>query len=237
MPYPIAHAAAAIALHRVFGRHSVPSALALGTVVPDLWYVLPWFERSHSHTGLGILEFCLPLGLAAYLLFHAVKLPLLELLPRPAAERLRFYACAGLPAAAWWAVCACLLAGAASHLAWDALTRGEEYGRIVRHASTLLGGAFVLWWLLHKLRAATPVPLNARLSAAARRGVLVTIAALALAAAAYAAAVFPAARLDYETLRGLARSAGIEGIAVLAWSAIGYGLLWHAVRRTTNRNG
>lgn len=231
MPYPIAHPAAAIALHRLLGRFSVPSALALGTVVPDLWYLLPWLEREDSHTPVGLLVFCLPAGLAAYLVFHAVKIPLLELLPRRLAERLRFYAADGLPKAAWTAVCASLLAGAATHLVWDALTYSEAYGRVVRHGSTLLGGAFVAWWVAAKLRAARRIRVPAQLSDGARYAVLLGIGALAaVTAAVTASAEFAAAPLDYDTIRGVARTAGIDAVAVAAWSTIAYGLLWPIAR-------
>jgi hypothetical protein len=236
MPYPIAHPAAAIALHRLLGRYSVPSALAIGTMVPDLWQLLPWLERADSHRGLGLFTFCLPAGLLAYLLFHAVKVPLLELLPRGLAARLRFYGSDGLPKVAWSAVCISLLAGAATHLAWDAFTHTEEYGRVIRHGSTLLGGGFVLWWVALKLRAAKPVRVPAQLSAAARGTVLLAIVALAAATALLKAGVeYPAARLDYETVRGLARTAGIDAVAVAAWSVIVYGLLWRLVERRAVR--
>lgn len=236
MPYPIAHPAAAIALHRALGRFSVPSALAIGTVVPDLWYLLPALERADSHRGFGLLTFCLPAGLAAYLLFHAVKVPLLELLPRRLAARMRFYGADGLPGAAWTAVCISIVAGAATHLAWDALTHGDEYGRIVRHGSTLLGGAFVLWWVARKLRAARPIRVPAQLSDAARGAVLLAIGALAaLTAALTAAAEFPGSRLDYQTLRALARTSGMDAVAVAGWSVILYALLWRLFERKAAR--
>ena len=79
MPYPFAHPAAVLPM----GRFGVPSALAIGSIAPDLWHFAPLVDRAHSHGADALLWFCLPVGVAAYLLFHLVlKAPLIALVAR-----------------------------------------------------------------------------------------------------------------------------------------------------------
>lgn len=176
MPYAIAHPLAVIPLARAMGRHAVPSALAIGSVVPDAWYLVPGLGRAFSHNASGLLLFCLPAGLLLYVLFHALlKEPLLSLLPESVAQRARSYSCKGFPRASWPVVCANLVAGAATHQAWDAFTHagrlsrgllpalnspllGVEAYRWLQHASTLLGTALLAWWILRKLQSAPALP-------------------------------------------------------------------------------
>jgi hypothetical protein len=68
VPYPFAHPAAVLPL----ARFGVPSALVIGSVAPDLWYLLPFIDRAQTHSLSGVLAFCLPAGLLLYLLFHFV---------------------------------------------------------------------------------------------------------------------------------------------------------------------
>lgn len=96
MPYPFAHPAAVLPLARPMGRFAVPSALAIGSVLPDLWYIVPLVDRADSHSLAALFWFCLPAGLLSYVLFHRLlKQPLIALL----STRLGRFACAGLPAA------------------------------------------------------------------------------------------------------------------------------------------
>lgn len=163
MPYPFAHPAAVLPLVRPLGRFAVPSALALGSLAPDLWYLLPGLERGDTHSFSGFAVFCLPAALLAYLAFHLLfKQPLIALLPGAIASRLGRFAFRGLPRASWPAVIVSLAAGAATHVLWDAATHTYEYGglRVVQHASTLGGTLIVLvWsarWLKRAPRAALP---------------------------------------------------------------------------------
>ena len=235
MPYPIAHPAAVVPLHRLLGRLSVPSALAIGSVVPDFWYVLPIFQRGDSHSPEGLFFFCLPVGFAAYILFHLLKAPALALLPRALAERL--WACSPVlfPAASFTAVCVSLLLGAETHLLWDSLTGDELYGRIVRHGSTLLGGAFVIWWAAQKIKAAPRLHLERTLSPVLRKGILGGLLAISAVVFLQSARRFFPLELDYDTVRALARTAGIDAVGALAWGLVAYGLGWHVVRYRASR--
>jgi hypothetical protein len=158
LPYAFAHPAAVVPVAKLLGRRAVPSALAIGSMVPDAWYFVPLLERGHSHGALGALLFCVPGGLALYAAFHIVfKLPMLALAPRGLAARLGAWAQPGLPAVAWTSVLLSLLAGIATHLAWDAFTHAGPLARALQHASTLLGTAFLAGWAWRKLRATEPL--------------------------------------------------------------------------------
>jgi hypothetical protein len=158
MPYPFAHPAAVIPLARPLGRYAVPSALAIGSISPDLWYLVPLVERPESHGIAGLAWFCLPAGLALYLLFHLLlKQPLIALL----SPRLGSFTPMGLPRAPLRAVVISLLVGALTHIGWDALAHATEEGwrhNWLQHASTLFGSLFLAAWAWSKLRAAPPAP-------------------------------------------------------------------------------
>jgi hypothetical protein len=170
MPYAFAHPAAVVPAAKLLGHRAVPSALAIGSMAPDAWYLVPLLERDHTHSGLGALVFCMMAGLFAYAAFHLVfKQPLLALLPRGFAGRLAAWTPPGLPAVPWPWVLTSLLAGIATHLLWDAFTHkghlafveavlfpGVPLYRALQHASTLLGSAFLAGWLWRKLRAMPP---------------------------------------------------------------------------------
>ena len=227
MPYPFAHPAAVLPLARLMGPLAVPSALAIGSTLPDLWYFVPLASRDESHSIPALLWFCLPLGAAAYLLFHLVlKQPLVALI----SPRLGAFACAGLPRVPWYAVAASLVAGALTHIAWDALVHSPDH-RWLQHASTALGSAILAAWIWRKLRRAprpTGIP---GLSRRARACVaLAALAAMALAAL-WTADISPA--LDRATLRYLLRTAGLAGLEALAAALFFYCAIWQlrAARR------
>jgi Domain of unknown function (DUF4184) len=64
MPFTFAHPAIAVPLLRPLGCYGVLSALVIGSLAPDLAYVLPLSVPRHkSHSLTGLLWFCLPVGL------------------------------------------------------------------------------------------------------------------------------------------------------------------------------
>jgi hypothetical protein len=225
MPYPFAHPAAVLPLAPLMGRLAVPSALVIGSMVPDLWQLLPFGSRQMSHSASGLLLFCLPVGLAVYLVFHLLlKNACMALLPPALAGRVRGFAVSGLPAVPWHAVLASLVAGALTHLLWDGLTRdhGAQTHSInwLQHASTLVGTLVLAWWLWRQLRSAplapTPEP---EISPAARAWVWALLLAVAAASAGWSAYDWPAMNLDLATLRKIARmaaSAALQGFTVAA---------------------
>src|SRR5262249_8729009 len=191
-----AHPAAVIPLQRLLRRWAVPSALVVGSVAPDLAYILPiGVSRSASHSPGALLWFCLPVGYAVYMIFHLLlKLPLISLLPTGVACRLTTVSGGGrrLPAASWWVVPASLLLGAVTHLVWDAFTHEEGPAvralgflrahlfsvgtyrvfvyKILQHGSTLMGVLILGWWIVEWSRRTAVAPAPAvSLTPSARR--------------------------------------------------------------------
>ncbi len=234
MPYPFAHPAAILPLVRPMGRFAVPSALAIGSVIPDAWYIVPLLARDDTHALGNLVGFCLPAGLLAYLAFHLLlKQPLLALLPEAIAMRLAGATAEGLPAAPWRAVLASLLAGAATHLAWDALTHGRlvMHGfQVLQHASTAAGTAVLLWWLWRWLRRAPAgcLPTRGVLPRSARGAILVAFITLSVGWA--MAGEAPGVPRSAEELRYVLRTAGVAAAQALALSTIGYAMLWRVLR-------
>jgi hypothetical protein len=228
MPYAFAHPAAVIPLSRVLGRFAVPSALAIGSVIPDSWYLLYFVQREDSHSLAGILWYCLPAGLFAYAAFHLIfKQPLLALLPPALAGKLGTFTCRGLPPVRWHTVVLSLLAGVLTHLAWDALTHGYEFGghQILQHASTLFGTLFIAWWLWKKLTA-TPVATTTRVMPGPARAAIVTMLVV-VSAVAFLSAVLTMPSPDIDALRDLLRAASVTAVSALGLMLIAYCLLWH----------
>jgi len=182
MPFTLAHPAAAVPLRRVLGSYAVLSALVIGSVTPDLAYFLPLrIPRSASHSAAALFWFCLPMGLVAYLVFHALlKGPLIAFLPSCLRRRVVPVADleARLPAAPFVGVVVSLLAGATTHILWDAFTHTgapvvrrlgalagplfpsasyPEFGEnALQLTSTALGFFFLAFWSLRWLRSAIP---------------------------------------------------------------------------------
>jgi hypothetical protein len=201
------------------GRLAVPSALAIGSLLPDLWYFVPMVTRVQSHSVAGLLWFCLPLGVLAYALFHLlIKEPLIALL----SPRLETFACRGLPRAPWHAVVLSLLAGAATHQVWDALTHSNDYAvhghNWAQHASTVLGTLVLAWWGWRKMQAAPLRP--GVLSLRSRIGISVLLLAVIATAALMGMA-------DNGNLRTLLRSAGMAALQAAAVAIFVYCAVWH----------
>jgi hypothetical protein len=256
VPLTIAHPAAAVPLRRVLGRAGVVSALAIGSIVPDLHYFLPLpVSRESTHSLPGLFWFCLPVGWVSYLAFHqALKQPLLALLPTAWQERLwpLIYRRPSPPPAPWWAVSISLVIGALTHTIWDALAHGIDpvvavfpvldvllfkvWGypvyvhRVVLHGSSLIGTLLILRWSLRWMRRAPPAGSAPppRLSPVLRGAVFGGLVGLA------ALTALPDWQVPSRvTLRSLQRSVG--KVAAPALAAFGTGVLlycaaWHCLR-------
>ena len=232
MPYPFAHPAAVLALGPLMGRLAVPSALVIGSIVPDLWQALPFGSRQLSHSGSGLLLFCLPVGLAVYLVFHLLlKNACMALLPPALARRVRGFAVTGLPSASWHAVLASLVAGALTHLLWDGLTHDHDAQahsiNWLQHASTHVGTLALAWWLWRKLRSAPVSPPQEReISPTARAWVWALLLAVTAASAGWSAYDWPAMNFDLATLRKIAKTAASAALQGFAVAAVAYCAAW-----------
>jgi len=199
------------------GRFAVPSALAIGSIAPDLWYLFPFVGREETHSFAGLAGFCVPVGLALYLLFHLfAKQPLIALI----SPRLGTFTPARLPRAALTAVLLSLVAGALTHLGWDELTHSYDalFPRFnwLQHGSTALGTVVLSWWGAQKLRDAPAAP--PVLSTRARLWIAAGLLGAA-GAAAFHTAQAPSHDLpfhDLPALRHFMRSAGFAAFEALA---------------------
>jgi len=161
MPFPLAHPAAVLPLRRFCPQRLDFAALVIGSLIPDSAYGLDTvLNRGLHQTGLtqqaellhladlshefiaGALGFDLPVGFLIWLLFYAVRRPMVSCLP----ER---YRVAFLPLCRWpagfpWMVAASVLIGAWTHLFLDSITHGD--GWMVLHLPVL---HHVVYWPGH----------------------------------------------------------------------------------------
>lgn len=132
MPFTISHAAAVLPFARLLARWRIVSAVVIGAMVPDFGLFFPWrLPRFETHSAAALLSFCMPVGLTAYWVFqYLIKTPLLEVLPEGAYARWRaFSAPAKLASVRQWILAAGgVLAGAVTHLVWDAFTHENARG-------------------------------------------------------------------------------------------------------------
>jgi hypothetical protein len=222
----------------MLGARAVPSALAIGAMIPDAWYIVPLLEREHGHDLPGALLFCIPAGLLAYMAFHLIfKQPLLALAPRWLAQRLAAWTAPRLPRAPWHRVLLCLLAGIATHLAWDAFTHaghfpildarlagGPYLHQVLQHGSTLLGTAFLAVWAWRKLRATQPIAVRA-LDDRLRYAVMAVITALPASAFLIALRTFEA-----EPAPLALRAAGVTALSAFGLLALLFSVGWKLAR-------
>ena len=138
MPFTLAHPAAIIPVRKLAGRWGVLSALVIGSMAPDFVYFLPiGVTGGFSHSLRGTVAFCLPAGLVVYAVFHALlREPLTALLPEAISNRIDA-APDWIPRtlAACVALALSLIAGALTHIGWDAFTHGNTV--VVRNLDVL----------------------------------------------------------------------------------------------------
>jgi hypothetical protein len=119
MPFTVSHVIAIIPLAR---SPLVPSALALGAMVPDAPLFVPISTRDFTHGATGMVTFDLGVGLLAVAVFHGLlKMPLLALAPEWFRARLTIPARAFTWRSFGWVVLS-LAIGTFTHVAWDSFT-------------------------------------------------------------------------------------------------------------------
>ena len=183
MPLTFSHPVAAIPFRRC---GLILSALVIGSMSPDFEYFLRLSPGFHfGHTLPGLVLFCIPSGLTALLLFHAViKYPLFSLLPKSHQERvysvLNAFSCRSLKDL--FLIIISLFLGACTHVFWDAFTHSYGWAvrqfpiltlplldtpqgtlrmyKVLQHGSTIFGGLLLLYWYVKWIKNAprTSVP-------------------------------------------------------------------------------
>ena len=132
MPYTISHIAAVLPLSRALARWRLLSATIIGSMVPDFGLLLPSRPpRIETHSALGLLTFCLPVGLATFWIFQRlVKPAMFYIIPNGTYARWRTHApMADIGSARQWVLGSCgVLIGAVTHLVWDAFTHEGARG-------------------------------------------------------------------------------------------------------------
>lgn len=181
MPFTLAHPIAAIPLRPLMGKTGVLSALVVGSMTPDLPYFLPLgVDRISSHSPAGLFWFCLPAGLAAYVLFHSILKPAASFLFPPDLRRKLpvMPGDAWMPAVPMAAVLVSLLMGAVTHVVWDSFTHADGFlvkalpvlsislfevdgyrvfiYKLLQHGSSLAGMALLALWGWRWLARARP---------------------------------------------------------------------------------
>ena len=207
MPFTISHVAVVLPFSRVLARWRLLSAVVIGAMVPDFALVLAWrMQRFETHSVWGLFTFCLPVGVATYWVFQFfIKAPILEVLPEGAYARWRPFSSPAQFASVrqWILVAFGVLAGAVTHVVWDAFTHENARGvrmipwleepidigahhmaglRLLQDGSSLIGLAIVLGLVAYGLRRGHDQPVRERpLRPAERRAWLLTYVVVAVA--------------------------------------------------------
>jgi hypothetical protein len=229
------------------------SALAIGSMIPDLPLFIPIApEYSTTHSLPGVFTACLPLGLLGFVAFQAMmKRPLIALLP--AAVRCRCATIAGPscepPVQAAVRAALAVTVGAATHVVWDSFTHRGRWGtRLIPWLDTTVltvaGHAVPGYKLMQYGSTALGLPLLAALAVAwlsrqpsARPESLPSVPRAARLAAVLTAIGIPAvlthpvwARTDIPVYDRIGRSIRESGLALMI-AVLAYGLAFLAFTR------
>jgi hypothetical protein len=132
MPFTPTHVLAITPIAAVYRGRLPFSALAIGSMIPDLLLFVPLppgYSTTHSLPGLFMA--CLPPGMLGFVAFQAViKRPLISLRPAAVSDRCSEIAESSLAPSVGSAVRVALAVaiGAATHVVWDAFTHGGRWG-------------------------------------------------------------------------------------------------------------
>jgi len=131
MPFTPAHTLAIVPLARV--RALTPAALAIGSMIPDLWAFMPGapaYSDSHSWTRGPISG--VVYGLIAFVLFRVCRGPAIAFAPEHARRKLAPYAAHELHMGmrGWGSVVLSLVLGVWTHIFWDSFTHAGALGTV-----------------------------------------------------------------------------------------------------------
>ena len=145
MPWTLAHPAAVLPLRALSGRWLPFGALVTGSCTPDLGYYIGRMDLAAvAHTAPGLVLVCLPAGLLLFAVARFLHRPVASLLPEP--HRRAVLSVTHLPrfasVASLAGLCLAVIAGAATHNAWDSLTHPGAF--VVERVAALRAPAFAL---------------------------------------------------------------------------------------------
>lgn len=251
MPFTLAHAAAALPFRQT---RLVFSAVIVGTFGPDLEYFVRFAPTGgFGHTLTGMFLLTLPLCLIVLWLFHKfVKLPVTSLLADSTRGRV-MAALDDVPfkgVKPFVTVVLSILVGAATHIFWDSFTHPTTwlyahwsflhhviylpflgpvgYYKVLQHASTLAGLAFLLHWYRNwrqlptcSLQEAFPrvLPRSKAINIAVILGIIATVGALVRATIRYQ---LPQSPTEFEKYAAVAT---VTAISLLWWQFVLWGVV------------
>lgn len=251
MPFTLSHIAAALPFART---PLIPSALVIGTMVPDLVYFVPLpISRTLTHSLLGVVTVDLVLGLVLFLAWRVA-------LRRPFVDFASFAVRSRLASLQWGSsrgvkralgrvallVVVSILIGSITHVAWDAFTHAGVVTQSVpwlrnwvwdhprykwlQWASSLFGFLGVAAWIIVWLRRAAVVsPAPTRLSKGLRAAAWASVLAAGLAVSLpvwLGGAANGLSLLDV----GLVFRTVTKGTAAAGAVAVLWALAWHLLR-------
>lgn len=172
MPFTFAHPAIVLPVKKIFKRYVSTTGLVVGSIVPDFEYFFRLEPISFfSHTLKGTLYFNLPLAILLSFLFHIlIRNPVIDHLPKGLYYRFHLYKkfdWVNYVRHNYLIVIASIIVGALSHIFWDSFTHPGGFFvrllpelnhkalqfplyRLVQHGSTVLGFAYIAWYILQK---------------------------------------------------------------------------------------
>jgi len=173
MPFTPTHIVAILPF--AFCRWLPFSALVIGCMIPDLPLFSSRIYYAQTHSVLGVVTVCMPLGLVVFMLFQCVlKVPLIALLPTGMQKRMTAYSNPVLKPSYWFflGVAVALVMGGYSHIVWDAFTHQGRWGtrwipalnheieiarqhlpgyKLFQYGSTVIGLPFMLFLWVRQL--------------------------------------------------------------------------------------
>lgn len=130
MPFTVTHIMAILPLF-ILNRNIPIVALAVGAMVPDFTLFFPLSGYDFSHSVLGVLFYCLPVGMILYCLFvHLGKPFIIDASPAWLYSRLLRFRHGYLPYTLTNVrlISCSIILGAFTHVSWDSFTHREGWG-------------------------------------------------------------------------------------------------------------
>jgi hypothetical protein len=133
MPFPLAHPAAVLPFRRNYFKWLNFPALAIGSLVPDLGYLLP-HGRDISHQVFGSILFSVPVGTLILAAFYVLRTRVVSRM-NAGLKQFLLPLCRR-PSGPAWILLLSLIIGVETHVLWDSFTHRD--GWLTLHVPFLL---------------------------------------------------------------------------------------------------